>query len=317
MKKNNYKILIVDDIQENLQVLGSILGEKNIAVLIAKNGRQAIKIALKKQPDLILLDINMPELNGYQTCEILKKDEQTKNIPIIFLSALNEKNDIVKGFDSGGVDYITKPFNKAELLARVFTHLELKYSRDKLKSQNKELEDINATKNKFFSIISHDLRAPFNSLIGFTDLLLKYHKKYDEEKREDFIKLINNTSKNTLKLLENLLTWSHSQSGKIKYLPEKLNLKALLFEIIFPLQESADKKNISILDTIPENKLIFADRNMLSTVLRNLISNAIKFTNLNGNIIISSNEHQANNYLEISAESEIGESSKFIFTIPK
>ena len=137
MKTNNYKVLIVDDIEENLQVVGNILSEHNIVILLAKDGRQAIKVAQKKQPDLILLDINMPEMNGYEACEFLKNDEQTKEIPIIFLSALNEKEDIIKGFSLGGVDYISKPFNKAELLSRVFTHLELKQAKDQLKNQNK------------------------------------------------------------------------------------------------------------------------------------------------------------------------------------
>ncbi len=150
MESNNFKVLIVDDIEENLRVVGNILGENNIAILLARGGRQAIKIAQRKLPDLILLDINMPEINGYETCKILKEDEQTKDIPVIFLSALNEKEAVVKGFDYGGVDYITKPFYEAELLSRVFTHLNLKKSRDiitiqneKLKSQNSKIDEQN------------------------------------------------------------------------------------------------------------------------------------------------------------------------------
>lgn len=140
MKTDTYKVLIVDDVDENLQVIGNIIGEKNIIISLAKSGKQALKIAQKKLPDLILLDINMPEMDGYETCEILKSKEQTKDIPVIFLSALNEKEDIVKGFKYGGVDYITKPFNKAELLSRVFTHINLKKSKDIITQQNKELE---------------------------------------------------------------------------------------------------------------------------------------------------------------------------------
>ena len=186
--EENYKVLIVDDIEENLQVVGSILGEKNIAILFAKNGKQAIKIAQKKLPDLILLDINMPEMNGYEACKILKKDKQTSEIPIIFLSALNEKSDVVKGFEYGGVDYVTKPFNKAELLSRVNTHLELKYSKDQVKKQNKELKELNATKDKFFSIIAHDLKNPFYAISGLLELLFKRFEKYSDEKKKQFIK---------------------------------------------------------------------------------------------------------------------------------
>lgn len=143
MKNIEYKILIVDDKEENLQVVGNILDEKRVSLLFARNGKQAIIIAQKKQPDLILLDINMPIMDGYEACLLLKKDSGTSEIPIIFLSALNEKDNIIKAFEYGAVDYVTKPFNKAELLSRVFTHLELKSSKDQLKIQNEELQASN------------------------------------------------------------------------------------------------------------------------------------------------------------------------------
>ncbi len=301
MKNKKYKVLIVDDIEVNLQVLGGMLGKKNIAILFASNGKQAIKIARKKLPDLILLDINMPEMNGYAVCEILKNDEQTKEIPIIFLSALNEKNDIVKGFESGAVDYITKPFNNAELLARLFTHLELKTARDIINKQNKELKRINATKDKFFSIIAHDLKNPFNALMGFSSLLLKNHLTYDAKMREKFIESINSCAEISYKLLENLLTWSRSQSGSIKYNPIKLDMKTQLYETIYVLAAQASKKNISILNEIKEKELIYADEKMFGTIIRNLISNAIKFTNKNGKIEISA-EKQDGNWIKIAVK---------------
>ncbi len=169
-----------------------------------------------------------------------------------------------------------------------------------IKKQNKKLQELNSTKDKFFSIIAHDLKSPFNCTLGFSNILLKKHKNYDNEKREKIIKSINDSANNAFNLLENLLTWSCSQLGGIKYLPENLNLKTLLFEIMFVLQEQANKKNISILDTISYNELIYADRNMIATILRNLISNAIKFTNKNGNVVISSKKQINSNFLEIS-----------------
>ena len=169
-----------------------------------------------------------------------------------------------------------------------------------IKQQNVELQQANATKDKFFSIISHDLKSPFNAILGFSNILVKNHKKYDAEKREKLIISVNNSAKSAFKLLENLLTWSRSQSGVIQYSPEKLHLKILLFEALFDLQGQADKKNINILDDISENELIFADKNMIATTLRNLISNAIKFTNKDGSIIMSSKNQKDSNFLEIS-----------------
>jgi len=175
--KTNYKVLVVDDIERNLQVVGNILGEEKIAILFAKNGFQAIRVAQKRRPDLILLDINMPEMSGYEVCEILKKDAQTKDIPVIFLSALNAKENIVKGFDYGGVDYITKPFNKAELLSRVFTHLDLKKSRDTIAAQNeiltKQKVKIEEQHKKILSSINY-AQVIQNAVLPSTDFLNQF-----------------------------------------------------------------------------------------------------------------------------------------------
>ena len=177
-----------------------------------------------------------------------------------------------------------------------------KKTEKEIKKQNKQLKELNATKDKFFSIIAHDLKSPFSAILGFSNILVKNHKKYDDEKREKMISAVNNSANSAFKLLENLLTWARSQSGVIKYLPEKLHLKILLFETMFDLQAQADKKNIIVLDAISENDIIFADNNMLATILRNLISNAIKFTSNSGTIIISSEKQENSNFIEISVE---------------
>lgn len=177
---------------------------------------------------------------------------------------------------------------------------EVRENSEELRITNIKLNEVNATKDKFFSIISHDLKSPFNAILGFSEILLKEHKDYDDEEREERIKHVYNSANSTFKLLEDLLTWAHSQLGKITSSPEKLHLKRLLFETILDLQEPANKKNIQVSDTISENDIIFADKNMIATVLRNLISNAIKFTNKDGSIVISSEKQANSNFLEIS-----------------
>jgi len=138
-------VLIVDDVAKNLQILGTILSKKNYRIAAANNGEKAIIIANSSLPDLILLDIMMPGINGYETCTRLKKNPRTRDIPIIFLTAKNELADIVRGFEAGAVDYVTKPFNSVELLVRTKTHLELKMSRDMLKIRNEQLERLAIT----------------------------------------------------------------------------------------------------------------------------------------------------------------------------
>ena len=184
---------------------------------------------------------------------------------------------------------------------------ELKQSEQVLIKNEAKLRELNATKDKFFSIISHDLKSPFNTILGFSNILLENHNKYDEVKREKIINAVNESANKAFRLAENLLTWSQSQSGHIKYLPEKMHVKIVLFETIQYLQKQADSKYISVSESISENNIIFADEDMVATVLRNLISNAIKFTNNNGEINITSKKQADNNFLEISvADTGVG-----------
>ena len=144
MKKSNVHILVVDDNKENLKVVGNFLNEEGYKIAFSLNGEEALKLLKKNKFDLILLDIMMPEMDGFEVCNRIKADEELKNVPIIFLTAKSSSEDIVKGFKSGGVDYITKPFKKEELIVRVQNHVELKLMRDYLKQEsarNKESRD--------------------------------------------------------------------------------------------------------------------------------------------------------------------------------
>jgi PAS domain S-box-containing protein len=167
-----------------------------------------------------------------------------------------------------------------------------------LKEKENKLQEAIETKDKFLSIIAHDLRSPFNTLLGFSEVLMKEHKEYGVEEREKMIKLVNLSANMAFNLLENLLSWSLSQFGKIKFSPEKLNLKTLLLGILDGLQQLAYRKNIQILETFFVEAVCFADKNMIATIFRNLISNAIKFTNRNGTITIAAEKE--NGFLEIS-----------------
>lgn len=137
--KSQYKLLIVDDMIENIKVLIHCLQRDDYAIFFATEGAEAIEMALKKNIDLILLDVVMPEMDGFQVCQHLKAEDRTRHIPIIFITAKTEKEDLVRGFEIGAVDYVTKPFNISELCARVHTHLELKRSKEIMQDQAEEL----------------------------------------------------------------------------------------------------------------------------------------------------------------------------------
>ncbi len=288
-------VLIIDDIAENLQLLGTILIEHEIEFSYASSGPEALETVSYTKPDLILLDVNMPEMSGYEVCEILKKNPDTSSIPVIFLTAKNEPEDIIRGFNAGGIDYLTKPFNSRELIARVNSHLELSLSKqimahqnEKLSRLNKQLKDTVASRNKFFSIIAHDLKDPFNTLIGFSDILLKSVETASPQEISEIVKHIYESSVFGFELLNNLLEWSSSQTGRIKYNPEKVEVTAFANRIVDLLKSTAEKKQISLIVSVETEHVVMADRKMIETVLRNLVSNALKFTSAGGSVSIQS-----------------------------
>lgn len=277
-------VLIVDDTPKNIQVLGNILYDKGYSVSMATSGMEALKSVKNKIPDLILLDIQMPEMNGFEVCTILKSDSKTKDIPVIFITAATESEKVLEGFELGAVDYIVKPFNIGELTARVATHIELKLTREKL-------IEINATKDKFFSIISHDLRNPFDGLQKVSENLLKNFENYDNKKIVSLIEMINNASKQGSALLENLLEWSRLQIGSINFNPIEIKLFDLVEKCIKSISSFFENKQINFINNVSNTSRIIADEYMLETILRNLLTNAVKFTPESGTVIISINEH--------------------------
>lgn len=284
------KIFIVEDTGLLVTLLCQILEEEDYEIQVAMDGEEALTKIESFMPDIILLDIMLPKIDGFTVCKKIKSSPKTKEIPVIFLTGKAALEDIVKGFELGAVDYITKPFEETVLLARVHTHLELKKQRDKLAEVNKQLEELNATKDKFFSIIAHDLRSPFTALMGFSQQLA--------ENLEDFspsdIKLssfhIYDASKKAHILLENLLKWAQTQIGTITVEKENFDLWALSNEVVELLLENAYEKEVTLTDEVQRESFIFADKNMMETVLRNLISNALKFTPKGGEVKVSFKE---------------------------
>lgn len=299
MKKDKTPlILIVDDIPKNLQVLSNILNKEGFNIAFASNGDQALMSISEVKPDLILLDIMMPEVDGYEVADKLKSNKETSEIPIIFLTGKAETEDIVKGFKHGAVDYITKPFNSVELISRVNTHLSLKLSKDELHRKNnelqlirKELEETIASKDKFFSIISHDLKGPFSGFLGLSGMLADEYEDLTGEEIANIGVSLNSAANRLFSLLENLLNWSRTQLGRMEYAPYSIKLNEIVDKNIKIQLQTAQSKGIQLINEIKNDYLVYADENMLNTILRNLISNAIKFTDKDG-------------YVKVYAESE-------------
>jgi signal transduction histidine kinase len=278
-------ILIVDDIPKNLQVLSNILNIEGYQISFASNGKQALSVVESTLPDLILLDVMMPEMDGYEFASKLKSDPRTKDIPIIFLTGKAEPEDIVKGFKHGAVDYVTKPFNSLELMTRVNTHLELKFAKDRMQSYNsklkeyqEELKQVISSKDKFFSIIAHDLRGPFSGFIGLSEILNEEYENLEQEEIANIAKNMNKAAKRLFSFLENLLEWSSTQMGRMEYNPHNIDIFDIAEKNMQLLSNNAEEKDNELIIEIPKQTYAFADSNMVNTIFRNLISNAIKFT---------------------------------------
>jgi signal transduction histidine kinase len=279
------KILIIEDNIINVTILLEQLNLYGYKTLIAENGEIGIKRAIFAQPDLILLDIMMPGIDGYETCRQLKDHPKTKDIPIIFVTALTATKSRVKGFEFGAVDYITKPFQQEEVIARIKTHLTMQ-------EQKKKLEELNQTKNTFFSIIAHDLRGAFMPLVGAMSILEQIIKKYDDKKLHKYSETVSGSIKNIHKLLDNLLCWGRIQCQKLTVNPHAIDMFKLMEWLIDLYKEQADQKNIQLTHSIPPELFVCADSDMIETVFRNLITNAIKFTNIGGSVSISYDQDQ-------------------------
>jgi two-component system, sensor histidine kinase and response regulator len=315
-------IFIVDDNENNLQVLGNHLLEHDFDVSLANNGYEALEVLKEGDlPDLILMDIMMPGIDGIEVCKRIKSDERTQHIPVIFLTAKSDAADIVFGLESGGVDYVTKPFNSMELLARINNQLEVKFSRDEikaknkelalvndallksrkmLKSKNRELNELNNAKDKFFSIIAHDLKNPLQALLLTSDLMNRYIDDVDIDKIREKTSNIKDATKQIIDLLNNLLQWSRSQTGRIKFEPEIIDFFTISDNILSLFRNQSAAKNIQIKSRIAPSTLVKADYNMLYTVARNVVSNAVKFTPNGGTVNITS--HTENHSLIIKIE---------------
>ncbi|MFY8162042.1 MAG: hybrid sensor histidine kinase/response regulator [Candidatus Kapaibacteriota bacterium] len=298
----NKKILIVDDNALNRKILKEQLLKMGVIVTMAENGAEGIKVAKDTIPDLILLDIMMPLVNGYEVCKSLKEDYSTRDIPIIFLSAKIDSEDIVKGLRLGAVDYINKPFlHPEELLARISTHIEIKIYRDSLVVQNERLNSINQEKNDFIATIVHDLKNPVFNISLIAKTILK-DKNINKEDIKDLAQDIEKSSDKILSLINSILDLaSYENNREIRY--EQININETLFACITLQKENAKRKNIKLNLDLSETQIdIVSDRTALMQIFDNIISNAIKYSFLDTEVNINYNISDNQDYVIINIE---------------
>jgi len=314
-----YNILIVDDLPKNIMVLGNNLMAENYQIAYAKSGTEAIQQTLENDFDLILLDIMMPGLDGYETCRQILSNPKTENIPIIFITAKNDYESIIKGFDAGAKDYVTKPFNAKELLARVKTHLELKRNREELEQVNEMLEQkveerteelkranekikkLDAAKSSFLGIISHEVRTPLNGIYGSIEMLKDIIKN---EEDQDILDMITESADRLLSFSELSTLISELNVDQYEISKNRVRLTELVYQI---KEKSLDQlfhdHNVNFhIQSSSEDLEIIADRKLLSKVIYDIIHNAVKFNQQEVNIHINIKHHTEQ--IELSIEDD-------------
>ncbi|MEQ9310570.1 MAG: hybrid sensor histidine kinase/response regulator [Balneolaceae bacterium] len=298
---SDFLVLIVDDTEANIKLLSHVLREAGFSPIVAFNGTDAIELIKGRKPDLVLLDIMMPDMTGYEVCKAVNKEEELKSIPIIFLSALSETSDKVEGFEVGGVDYITKPYQKDEVLARIRTHLflsKLQKERDErieiLRKTEIELREINSKKDQLVRIVSHDIKNPLTGIVGLANLI-KENPDLPKDEVSNMLSAMEQSGKKLMDMVEKVLdNENHSKSKDELKLTEGF-LEDLVEKVISVNKPKAMLKGITLnlINKITVNK-VKLEHTKIEIALNNLISNALKFTTSNGQVelFVSSTQHK-------------------------
>ncbi|MBG07659.1 MAG: hypothetical protein CME68_02810 [Halobacteriovoraceae bacterium] len=299
------RILIADDLQKNIQVIGTILRKEGFQINVAVNGKQALDLAEKTVPDLILMDIMMPGGDGIETCRKLKEHRILKKIPIIFISAKSEPKDILRGFEVGGSDYVLKPFNSNELLARVKNHLEVKFYREMLEKLSYERQEL-------IHILCHDLSNPIVGILGVLEILEEVDN-FEEAKK--YFSYLDKGAKNAYGIIELVRKLEKLDKSDFNLDLQLEKLTELIDECVGMIYLKSEKKSLKIITNISEEHEVLVERtSFINSVLMNILTNSIKFSNPGGTINISS--QKVENQIFISFKDEgIGMNQKTLESI--
>lgn len=303
MEINNseYTVLIVDDVDANVLLLKLLISKAGYKTLSAFNGRDALEVIMKENPDLVLLDIMMPIMDGHEVAKRLKEIPGKEELPIIFLSALNSTEDIVQGFKLGAADYVSKPFNKDELLTRINHQISLIHAKKTIERQTQELKKTIIGRDKLYSVIAHDLRSPIASIRMVMEVLINgISKESVDPEMYDLLIMANRLTDDSFTLLDNLLKWTKSQTGRLNTVfQDDVDIMHLVTGVVEVFRGVARLKNIKINLSGTTNRVARIDIDMAKTALRNLLSNAVKFSYDNSEVDVFVREEEDRVVLDV------------------
>ncbi len=269
-----YLILLVDDEISNIEILDHLLSAQGYRIKTITEAEHLLTSLPELQPDLVLLDVTMPYISGYTLCQKIKDHPEHRHLPVIFLTARDKIADVIKGFEVGGADYITKPFAPAELLARVKNHL-------LIRQQQQDLITLNEEKNHFLTVASHDVRSPLANIVTIGQLLERSKDDYDADTRR-MHQLMVSSAERCLNIVNDLLDVHRIEAGRSEPRIENVDLRELLQDFQTLYRSTAHSKRLSLQLTVPDSPCIIrSDSEMLSQIVDNLLSNALKYSPVN------------------------------------
>ena len=281
-------VLIVDDTPANLRVLSRLLSDNGYKVRPVPSGRLALEAVKASEPDIIFLDIRMPDMDGYEVCGELKSNDATSDIPVIFISALNELEDKVRGFEVGAVDFITKPFQEGEVLARLETHLTIRNQRRQIADQLEQLRQLEILRENLAQMIVHDLNNPLHGILGFIQLLRQEIAEIDNDKIDRYASSIETSVKWSVDMIRAILDVGKIESGEMQINPKDIDIAAILDEMCRGIEPLTRDKNLTVeIDCAEDIGTFSADRDLFRRILVNIVGNAIKFSPENGTISVA------------------------------
>jgi two-component system sensor histidine kinase/response regulator len=300
MEKSKKRILVVDDVPELRSVTVNVLSNAGYEVFEVKTGKEALCQVPLLLPDIILLDIVLPDLNGVEVCRQIKTMKfECPPYVVLFSAERITSDDQAIGLEGGADGYMSRPITNRELLARIESFYRFRDTEEALRESEKKLIDLNEQKTKIFSIIAHDLKAPFNSILGFADIMNNNLDSLDEEELEMSAFNIYSSALEANNLLSNLLEWSKLNWRAAKFHPQVFNLFELMEDVEITYQSIIDSKEIDLELDVDEDLDVHADREMVHTIIRNLLTNAIKFSHVEGEIVLSAEEHDNFVHIEV------------------
>jgi two-component system, sensor histidine kinase and response regulator len=275
-------VLVVDDSEMNVELLADMMERSNLKALVAMSGAEALQLARVHLPEIILLDITMPEMNGYDVCRQLKLDEATADIPVIFISALDDLDNIIEGFDAGGADYITKPFRFREVLARVSNQLIMYRQKRQIEKmryrERQQFEKMDNLRRQFIGSTTHDLKNPLFVISGYTDMLETVLDVTDNEQAQKSIEAIRRGVGKMNTLIADILDLLQLES-EVNLEKTEVPFTEFVFETVKDMRLGAEEKGLDYVVYAPDKEVIVViDPLRMARVLENLVSNAIKYT---------------------------------------